>query len=295
MRKRIVQIVCAAVVGMGLATYGEAAYSSYGDMSIDGAVKQMTAVLLPQIEMSCKRNCDIFSDSENRRKRCKELDELGGQPLITQDIISRSQQWVTDNMGYESRFYLKKVPKTNLLIDRQKKNRQDNVMKVVSALRENVFYAYCQSASLGLKERRFQEMSAEYKKLMQMGYWRDIGDRQNAKAVNAAQELCRQIEHIHLLCIEAFDDIIAVKQNYYAAFLKAHPDSARTAQALQRARKAEARATAAENAAWSAQLSAWAANSRAAEAEGRAMEAEASANAANQKAQEAERKAQFGF
>lgn len=271
------------------------AFAYREDRSVEAEVKRMTAELYPQIYATCKYNRDLFVTSKNRKQMCKDLDELGGQLIVDQNVLNKAKQWIEVNMSNVSRYYLKEIPKTKLLIDRQKKERQDMVMKVINLLRENVFYAYCQNAALGMKETRFNEIAAEYKKLMQLSAWRDIGERQNSKAGAAAIMLCKQIENIHFICIQAFDEILEQKRVYYALYSKAHLDSARTASALQRARKAEARAVVAENQAWSAQMSASAAQARAAEAEARAEEAEASANAANRRAQDAERKVMFGY
>lgn len=270
-------------------------YPFHENRFIEAEVAHITRSLIPQIYECCERNQDIFSLSKNRRRRCKDLDELGGQPLISQSIVEQAEKWMVDNMGFVSRFYLKTLPKTKLLIDRQKKERQDNVMEVVCALRDNVFYAYCENRALKLDDGKFQEMAKAYKKLMQMGSWRDIGDRQNAKAIKSARALCKQIEVIHLLNIEAFDTIIEAKKGLSATFQSKHPDSTRTAYALQRARKAEMRAMSAENDARRARRMAADATSRASEAEARAAEAESQAWSANRRAQDAERKALFGY
>lgn len=156
-------------------------------------------------------------------------------------------------------------------------------MEVVECLRKVVRYAYCQAEALGVSKDVFEKIATEYKKLMQMRAWRELGDRQNAKILKATKDIRQQLEKIHLLNIEAYDTVLNAKKNRSMQFLQASPATAQTALMRQRVKKAERRAVVAENAARMAQQEAAAARQAAINAEAEALEAQRKADAANRR------------
>lgn len=89
--------------------------------SIEDQVRESMAGLLPQVEKCCEQNGDIFSEDKCRYFQCMELDEVGGQPIITLEIVSLADKWLSTNMSEESKYLIKRLPKSNMLIDIQRK------------------------------------------------------------------------------------------------------------------------------------------------------------------------------
>ena len=203
--------------------------------SLEDLVSYKMGSLMPQIMKCCEKNGEIFEEEKCLSYKCKELDELGGQPLVTDEIAKEADQWIQQNMGTVSRFYLKETPKSNLLGDKKKKERQDMVMDVVEELRKVICYGYSQCSALGLSKDKFLTIASIYKALMQSSAWRDIGDRQQVKVEKSADALSRMLEKIHLVNVSIYASIVKEKKLRYAAFANAHPMTAQTALAIQRA------------------------------------------------------------
>ena len=261
---------------------------AFGYESTEKKVSHIMGGFKCQITCCCEKNADVIDDDKCRSYKCNELDELGGQPVISAQISAEADKWIADNFSALPKGYLKTIPKTNLLIDRQKKERQDCVLAVVEELRKVIRYAYCQVEAFQLPKDKFKEIASLYKKLMQMSEWRKIGDRQPGVALKAADSLGQMITEIHLINVSIYDQVLVEKQRKHATFANAHPETVQTGLALRRAKNAEARAFAAEM--------------KAAEAEEKAQRAEASAAMAASEAWEAqerataaERKATFGY
>ena len=263
--------------------------------SIEDQVSHKMRGMIPQISQCCEDNDDIFNEAKCRSLQCKDIDKLGGQPVVSPAVCSIADKWIENNLSAVSRYYLRTIPKTNLVIDKQKKIRQDSVMEVVDELRKVIRYAYCQTLALQLPEDRFKDIAVAYKKLMRLNAWKELGDRQGAKVLKATDSLGMLLNKIHLINVSIYDMLLVEKQRRYAVFATAHPETAQSALAMQRAKKAEARAACAESEAYHARRSANAANARAAQAEAAAAQAQADAEAANRRANSAEHKAMFGF
>lgn len=88
---------------------------------IEEQVKDSMRSLIPQVECCCEHNNEIFTEDKCRYLQCMDLDAAGGQPIITTEIDSQVNEWMSNNMMEESKYLIKRIPKSNLRIDIDRK------------------------------------------------------------------------------------------------------------------------------------------------------------------------------
>jgi len=220
---------------------------------------------------------------------CYELDELGGQPSLTLAITKDVDAWAKKNLPNTPRYYLASVPKRKLAQDFVAKKRQDKMMSGLKALRTTIMNAYGQCLALEIDTTDFTQIVANYCEVISSRNWKDIGDRTPQKSSNAEKWLHSRIyvkgyENL----VHVYTKICLIKKARYQDFAAKHPETAQTALAVQRAKKAEERAAKAEVKAQQAEVAAEEAERRAAFAESAAAEAQRRADAANRRAADAQ-------
>lgn len=214
--------------------------------SLEDKVRTLSGYLHAKID-----NCGIYGPYSE----CKLYDRMGGQPPVSDRMADSAIRWISENMSSPSKFYYEKIPRTDLLIDRQKKSRQDCIMKCLGSIRKQVFYTYCHSLALGQDMSFFDTMAKDYSKLMASKSWRDIGDRQNAVVILHAKRLLKLVETIYSDNLIVFESILKAKKRMYSIHTSSRSsNSAQMALILKRIDEAEGTAVAAQNnARWAAE------------------------------------------
>ena len=227
--------------------------------------------------------------SSKSKLECNDLDELGGQPPITSDIKQDVDAWAKKALPDTPQYYIYSVPKRNLAQDVLAKQRQDKVLERLRELRMMIMDAYGQSLALGIDTTDFIQISTNYCEIVSSKYWKNLGDRYPKKAWDAGKWLHFRISIKGMEDVESvYAKILAAKKVRYQDFAAKHPETAQTALAIQRAKKAELRAAAAEDRAQQAEWAAAAAGQAAEWAAAEAREAQQRADAANRRAADAQ-------
>lgn len=183
-------------------------------------------------------NEDDFHKSEIR-----DLDELGGQPPITVAIIKDVNVWADKNLPGTPHYYLSKVPKRGLVQDVVMKRRQDNVMEWLRGLRATITEAYGQCIALKIDTTDFIQISKDYCEIISSKSWKDIGNRDPKRSLNAAKWLRNRIGFIWSGNVNrVYANILRAKKSRWMDFAAKHPEIAQVALANQRAKKADMRA-----------------------------------------------------
>lgn len=232
----------------------------------------------------CPSDSDLGDERKCYKTYCEDLDSYGGQPFIEGDLKTKTDSWIRDSITKKPTGYLSTIPKRNLLQDKVKKNRQDNLMSLVEAILKNVPYAYGQYLALGLPTDNFDAIVKQYKAICISKAWKDLGEREERKYTQAQKILKTLIEKLHQANVAVYADLVAAKQRVFNDFATKNPAVVQSAMQKKEMRNLQQRVIAAENNALMAEQAA-------AEARAAAQQAEMEAASANARADEANRRA----
>ena len=263
--------------------------------NIDAYVSQQTQALLRKIQLDSEYDEEYASKLQICIKQCNDLDAIGGQPIVLTSHVDNAYKWISDNLSDLPKMYLQKLPKTQLKLDIQKKERQDKVLFVIDALKKKLVYLCSNYEAVGLQMAKLDSIVKSYRVVIKMNAWRDIGDRQPKKVANSVNALCEQIEQMYNVTLALYEDLIFIKKQKHAAFVSTHPAAAQSALVAQKVQNAEIRVKRAEKRAKNAEMQAESARAEAAAARNAAYSAASKAAEANRKADDAVFKAQHPF
>lgn len=233
--------------------------------------------------------CGYGSFPLDEQLQCQDLDELGGQPIITAEVSQGVRSWAEKNFPPTPRYYLSKVPKRGLAQDVLTKQRQDRVLQRLNRLRSAIIDAYCQCVVLNIETSDFDEMKKKYSVIISSRCWKELGARDSAKSLNAGEWLLDKISKKGVEDVKrVYAKVLIAKKARYQHFAAEHPETAQTTAAIQRAKQAELRAKIAEAEALNARQAAVSASATASAAQREAEEANRRAKEANRRAADAQ-------
>ena len=183
------------------------------------------------------------NEDDSHKSEIRDLDELGGQPPITVAIIKEANVWADKNLPGTPHYYLSKVPKRGLVQDLVMKRRQDNVMEWLRGLRTTIAEAYGQCIALKIDTTDFIQISKDYCEIISSKNWKDIGNRDPKRSLNAAKWLRNKVGFIWSGNVNRiYTNILLAKKSRWMDFSAKHPEIAQVALANQHAKKAKMQA-----------------------------------------------------